>query len=352
MTIKARSNLCQAIQIYGWVGNSTTDPNGRTMDMNEFAPFRDHVADLMAIIATTKAGRRLFGHLDATNKRVRVHSGADLQDNACKMDPNTADNGRNSAILTFRPAHHNNPIGLKGSENAWRGLDPNDDRTAAKDNVKNQMGGYGFAVKKADTAPVLDAVLARTQMGNTLSPQMSNTRFSKPKEQLPKRLNITAAAFRDMYEGRAYIPDDVYYPLCFLLYDYVIPGAGTNAQVRLMNAMTFAFDFKNDVDAMKTKKFTRDENALILEAVVFAHELIHAWRMMAGRRVVTSGWEEEAMTTGIGPFSGWRMTENAFRAELGLKARTSYANPTHSSNLAQTWSTATTSTTGYRGMMF
>ena len=103
----------------------------------------------------------------------------------------------------------------------------------------------------------------------------------------------------DVTFKRAYIPDDVYYPLCFLLYDYMIPGAGTNAQIRIMNPRTFAFDFKADVDAMPTRRYTRDENALLLETVVFAHELIHAWRMMAGRRVVTGGWEEEAMTTGM-----------------------------------------------------
>ena len=350
--ITAQSDLCPAIEIYGWVGMSTTDPSGKAMDMKEFEPFRDHVVDLMTVVASAKAGRRLFQYLDATNKRVRVHSGADFQDNACKMDPNTADNGKNSSILSFRPAHHNNPLGLKGSEKAWRGLDPTDDRSATKANVKQQVAGFGMAVTKAETAPVLDAVLARTQMGNTLSPQMSNTRFSKPKEQLPKRLNISAAAFKDMYEGRAYIPDDVYYPLCFLLYDYMIPGAGTNAQVRIMNPMTFAYDFKNDIDAIKAKKATREQKAITLEAVVFAHELIHAWRMMAGRRVVTGGWEEEAMTTGIGPFSGWRMTENVVRGELGLHTRTSYASPTHSSNIAMSWSDGTTAPKGYRGMMF
>jgi hypothetical protein len=265
------------------------------------------------------------------------------------MDPNTTDNGKNACVRPFRPAHHNVTIGLKGSEKAWRGLSPGDDRSATKANVKAQMASYGMPVKKADTAPVLDAVLARVQLGNSLTPQMTNNRFSKPKEQLPKRLNLSANAFKDMYEGRAYIPDDVYYPLCFMLYDYMIPGPGTNAQVRIMNPKTFAYDFRNDVAAIK--KLAPDKAALTLEAVVFAHELIHAWRMMAGRRVVTNGWEEEAMTTGIGPFAGWRLTENVIRGDFGLKTRTSYASPTHSSSIATTWSDGTTSKKGYRGLM-
>lgn len=346
--ITAQSGICTAIEIYGWTGMSITD--GTVMAMEEFVPFRDHVVDLMGILDTTRTGRHLFQCLVATNKRVRVHYGADFQDNACKMDPNTADNGKNASILSFRPAHHNVSLGLKGSEAAWRGQVPGEDRSVSKAGVKSQMVSYGVAVKKADTAPVLDAVVARVQLGKTLTPQMTNTRFSKPREQLPKRLNISASDFRDMYEGRAYIPDDVYYPLCFLLYDYMIPGAGTNAQVRIMNPKTFAYDFKNDVAAIK--KMSKDKAALTLEAVVFGHELIHAWRMMAGRRVVVNGWEEEAMTTGIGPFMGWRLTENAIRGDLGLKKRTSYASPTHSSSIATSWATATGSKKGYRGMMF
>lgn len=344
----ARYSLCNAIEIYGWTGMAIT--NGKDMGMKEFAPFRDHVVELMDRLATTKAGRLLFHNLDATHKNVRVHYGADFQDNACKMDPNTADNGKNASIRPFRPAHHNVPLGLKGDEKAWRGLNPSDDRSASKANVKTQMASYGMDVTKAATAPVLDAVLARVQMGNSLTPRMTNNRFSKPKEQLPKRLALSSNAFKDMYEGRAYIPDDVYYPLCFLLYDYMIPGTGTDAQVRIMNPTTFAYDFKKDVAAIK--KFSPAKAALTLEAVVFAHELIHAWRMMAGRRVVTNGWEEEAMTTGIGPFSGWRLTENVVRGDFGLKTRTSYASPTHSSNIAMTWTTETTARKGYRGMMF
>ena len=151
-------------------------------------------------------------------------------------------------------------------------------------------------------------------------------------------------------KGVSTFPTTSDYPLCFLLYDYMIPGAGTNAQVRIMNPTTFAYDFKKDVAEIKT--MPANKAALSLEAVVFAHELIHAWRMMAGRRVVTDGWEEEAMTTGIGPFAGWRLTENVIRGDFGLKSRTSYASPTHSSNLATLWADGTTSKKGYRGMMF
>ena len=152
--ITAQCDLCSAIEIYGWVGMSLTD--GKDMGMPEFIPFRDHVVELMGALASTKSGRILFQNLEATNKTVRVHYGADFQDNACRMDPNTADNGKNACVRSFRPAHHNVSIGLKGTEKSWRGLNPGDDRSAQKANVKNQVAGYGMAVRKSETAPVLE----------------------------------------------------------------------------------------------------------------------------------------------------------------------------------------------------
>ena len=72
---------------------------------------------------------------------------------------------------------------------------------------------------------------------------------------------------------------------------------------------------------------------------------------MAGRRVVFNGWEEEAMTSGIGPFSNWKLTENDFRRDLNLKRRKTYLDNTCSSELAITLRD-TTNTGSYKGVMF
>ncbi len=340
---------CPAIEIVGWQGSALS--NGKVLSMGDFAPFRDRIVERLEKIRNTSAGRRLFAAIHATGKNVRIHVGDDYQDNAAKMDPNTTDNGVNAAVKPFRPAHHNVELALKGSERAWRGLDARDDRTTQKSQIKTQMSVLGMPTRKSETAPIFQSVMNRTHLGMTLDPPITHNRFVRPMVELPRRLNISPSEFDDMANGMKYIPDDVYYPLCFLLYDYLIAGSGTNAQIRVMNQMTFDHDFAADIQ--KESKFTRSrqETAIRLDAVVLAHELIHAWRMMAGRRIVSGGWEEEAMTSGIGPFMSWTLTENSFRADLGLSKRKEYANNRHSSELMQNLHSTNSGRT-YRGIMF
>lgn len=340
---------CTAIEIVGLQGKAIT--GAKAMSWGEFRPFRDRVVILLERIARTKTGALLFRSLLRTGKTVRIHSGDDWDDNAAKMDPNIATNGPAAAIQPFRPAHHNVELALKGSERAWRGLDPTDNRAAQKANIKAQMQQLGQPTRKAETVGVLQSVLNRAHLGMALYPQITNNRFMQPNTQLPRRLGISANDFDDMVHGMKYMPDSVYYPLCFLLYDYMLPGTGTDAQIRVMTAQTFEHDFKSDVKSEKTITRSKDSTAQRLDAAVLAHELVHAWRMMAGRRVVAGGWEEEAMTSGIGPFLNWRMTENSFRNDLGLKKRKEYANNRHSSELMMTLHGQVTSK-GYRGMMF
>jgi len=51
--------------------------------------------------------------------------------------------------------------------------------------------------------------------------------------------------------------------------------------------------------------------------VALGHELIHAWRVLAGRVLYRYGWEEEAMTVGLPPYSNMKYTENRLRIEFG-----------------------------------
>jgi Effector protein len=318
----------------GWQGKSLAQ--GKVLDMGEFVPFRDRIVVLLEKIRATNTGVLLFQTILKTGKTVRIHTGDDWDDNAAKMDPNISANGVAAAVKPFRPAHYNVELTLKGNEKAWRGQDIRDDRSVQKAQIKAQMATLGQATHKAETAPVLKAVLNRTHLGMNLDPQITNNRFINPMTQLPQRLNISANDFDDMVNAMRYMPDAVYYPLCFLLYDYMLPGAGTDTQVRVMNAKTFEHDFNNDLQSESKMTRGKQETAVRLDAVVLAHELIHAWRMMSGRRIVSGGWEEEAMTSGIGPFSSWRMTENSFRSDLGLKQRRTYANSRHSSERIQT----------------
>jgi hypothetical protein len=61
--------------------------------------------------------------------------------------------------------------------------------------------------------------------------------------------------------------------------------------------------------------------------VALGHELIHAWRAMTGMVLFDYGWEEEAMTVGLPPFSFMEYTENRLRIEYGdLAIRPDYQN--------------------------
>ena len=340
---------CNAIEIISWQGKSLTQ--GKLLTMPEFVPFRDRVVILLEKIRRTKTGPHLFQALLNTGKTVKIHVGDDFDDNAAKMDPNVTANGTAATVQPFRPAHHNVELAVKGSENAWRGKVPTDDRSVQKGNIKTQLAGLNLPTRKAQTAPTFKAVMNRTHLGMALDPQITNNRFRLPMTQLPQRLNIPVNDFDNMVNGVEYTPDAVYYPLCFLLYDYLLPGTGTNTQIRVMNQKTFNHDFANDLRSENKLTRSNQETAIRLDAVVLSHELIHAWRMMAGRRVVAGGWEEEAMTSGIGPFSSWRMTENSFRSDLGLKTRRTYANNRHSSELMQNLHSQMTNR-AYRGIMF
>jgi hypothetical protein len=125
--------------------------------------------------------------------------------------------------------------------------------------------------------------------------------------QVAKLVGRTPDELARMEAGKLDIDDDTYYRLAFSLYEFLTPGSGINTVIRYVVDIT-AFDKKKaDVAPM-----------------VLGHELIHAWRMMTGRRVVPNGWEEEAMTTGIPPFTTLHFTENKLRMQCGMPLRPHY----------------------------
>jgi hypothetical protein len=108
----------------------------------------------------------------------------------------------------------------------------------------------------------------------------------------------------EMIAGKRPLEDDEYYRLVLYLYEYLEPGAGSDAEMRVV--------------------LTQEELPNDPLWIVIAHELVHAWRIMNGRRIFEGGWEEEAMTTGIPPFTSMKFTENRLRVEGKLPPRPNY----------------------------
>lgn len=109
------------------------------------------------------------------------------------------------------------------------------------------------------------------------------------------------------------------------LYDHIFRGHGANTAVRLVPGI--GLDGNKTLSWLQKRtgktKYQIDADAVRAD-VMLGHELIHAWRMMTGRRIVARGWEEEMMTVGLGPAASLPFTENKLRLEAGHPQRTSY----------------------------
>ena len=115
------------------------------------------------------------------------------------------------------------------------------------------------------------------------------------------------------------------FKLSLALYDEIFRGQGADTAVRLVPSI--GIDGNKSLTWLQKRrgktKYQIDTDAVRAD-IMLGHELIHAWRMMTGRRLVARGWEEEMMTVGLGPGSVLPFTENRLRSEAGHPLRTSY----------------------------
>jgi hypothetical protein len=138
------------------------------------------------------------------------------------------------------------------------------------------------------------------------------------KETLAPLVGKTSAELQQMIDGTLPIEDVVNQKLQLRLYEWLTPGPGINTCV--------AFDAAAKTFCEESAK--RDWEAGDVPFIILGHELIHAWRMLTGRRIFLGGVGEEHMTTGLPPYSAMKFTENKLRAEANLAIRDYYsANP-------------------------
>jgi hypothetical protein len=146
-------------------------------------------------------------------------------------------------------------------------------------------------------------------------------RFLK-REAIARMVNVSLQDLKRMEDGTRAIDTNTQARLRSILYDFLTPGEGSDCRV--------AFNHKrNNYSEGHRRYLPMSMMPLNLPtAVALAHELIHAWRCMTGRVLFDYGWEEEAMTVGLPPFSSMKFTENRFRIEFdsaGLAIRPEYA---------------------------
>jgi hypothetical protein len=149
--------------------------------------------------------------------------------------------------------------------------------------------------------------------------------IGKPK---PKFLGADAIAalvgttpkdLKAMAEGKQGIPIGIASRLKSFLYDFLTPGPGSDCGIQ--------FNHRKDKLSSGHKRLLPQSELWENRppGVALGHELIHAWRCMVGRVLFPYGWEEEAMTVGLPPYSNMMYTENRFRIEWkGLAVRGDY----------------------------
>lgn len=183
-----------------------------------------------------------------------------------------------------------------------------------------------------DTLP--DGTSVLTHIMDTASMDLSNRgavkkflgigkvkpRFLK-RDALARLIGTTPLELSQMEKGRVAIPDSVNFKIRSYLYAFLVPGDGCSCYVK--------FNHKRDNLSDGHKKYLPMSHTWEHRPpfIALGHELIHAWRAMTGMVLFDYGWEEEAMTVGLPPFTFMDFTENKLRVETGgLAVRPDYQN--------------------------
>ena len=144
-----------------------------------------------------------------------------------------------------------------------------------------------------------------------------------PRDAIARLVGVTPSNLTEMEKGRRPIPPAVDGRLRSYLYHFLTPGDGCACHV--------VFNHLRDNLSPDHKKYLPMSHNWQHRppGIALGHELIHAWRVVVGRVLFDYGWEEEAMTVGLPPFSNMDFTENKLRIEYGgLAIRPDYQNIT------------------------
>jgi len=160
----------------------------------------------------------------------------------------------------------------------------------------------------------------RTKLQKFFNVGKSKPRFLN-RDAIARLVGIKLFELEQMEKGKRAIPPSVDARLRSYLYAFLLPGEGCSCWVKFNHLRdNLSPDHKKYLPATHTWQNRPPTIAL-------GHELIHAWRSMTGMVLFEYGWEEEAMTVGLPPFSFMEYTENKLRIEYGgLAIRPDYQN--------------------------
>jgi hypothetical protein len=163
----------------------------------------------------------------------------------------------------------------------------------AYNDLKNKLANIGAPLHKTDTNSNFIQLISN----------MSSAGLNNPAQKIANATGKSLFVVTNWMTGNDSPDRTDYFKIVAAFYDYFPRGAGVDTCVQM----------------------TPGKDKESPEYIQLGHELIHAWRMMTGRRIVGgNSWEEEAMTVGLSPFANLRFTENRLREEAKLKTRLKY----------------------------
>ncbi|NRB42957.1 MAG: hypothetical protein HRU20_31570 [Pseudomonadales bacterium] len=315
----------KAIKIWPEEGKqlfSYGNKSGSPLKTKDAQAFTSSVASALDKLARLPTGRKLIDAIDATGHECHIFSGGKLLGNdgcAIAKDTRSVQQEYDRMVVSFRPRTDSLLIREKDRSSS------NGQKTPAEKYWEKKFKehlNYDEDLYRAGIASELHTIMGRL-----------SERVSDPWKYTSQITGKSVKTLVDISLGRTICDDATYYKICFMLYDYLTPGPGISTQVRLTpqiyaGGLTSHWFHGN-------KNYGGDRTAA-REDIMVGHELIHAWRMMTGKRVVRGGWEEEAMTVGLNFAAGWQFTENRLRSEAGHPRRNNYNHNDYSSAYGMT----------------
>jgi len=283
---------------------------GTPLSHKDAKEFTDKVVKALDKLAKLQTGRRLIDAIDNSGHHCHIFSGGKtLKYDGCAqaLDTRSAQQEVDRMVVSFRPRTKN--LLVREKDRTGSGGQKTQAEKYWEKKFKDHLG-YDEDLYAAAIAGELHTIMGRL-----------SERISDPWHYAAQLTGKSVKQLVDISLGRTECDDATYYKICFNFYDYLTPGPGIDTQVRLTPQIYAAG--LNHHWFRGNKNFSGDWTAA-REDIMVGHELIHAWRMMLGRRVVRGGWEEEAMTVGLSFAAGWEFTENRLRLEAGHPRRTNY----------------------------
>lgn len=208
------------------------------------------------------------------------------------------------------------------------------DNLSVGSDLNQQQLDAAIALRKQKVAAFNDPIMTDMEKGfrnnnsvfQVFFNRIARTHGLNTENYIAQRSGVPASRIDEYLHGEKRVNTSDNFKILFGLYDWVIRGAGTNTAVRLVPEVAITSPANAPTWFQKKRGINRfDKSADEVRAdIMLGHELIHAWRMMTGRRLVSSGWEEEMMTVGLGAGANLAFTENKLRVEAGHPTRTSY----------------------------